>query len=191
MFVNNFIHSGKLSEDERELYEYGFFILVSNILFICITIIFGLVFKTLIQSLIFFGVFIIIRQYAGGYHAATELRCEVFTTLCIFISNIAMRLINDATTFTILLTLTFILIIVIFLFAPIDTDEKTLSEQEVKVFCKKTKLILIIVVAAILVSFYLKIKSICIPCCIGVILEGVLLITGKIQKNRMGKCEEY
>lgn len=190
VIVKNFIHSGHIEKNELELYEYGVFILLSNILFISITALLGLVFGLLPQSLIFFVVFTIIRQYAGGYHASTELRCEFLTTLGILASIVIMSLITSEFYFIVLVIITFILSVFIFIFAPIDTDEKVLDETELKVFCKRTKVVLIIVVTMIIVSFYFKIKTICIPCCISLILEGVLLIAGKLKKIRMGKRGE-
>ena len=188
--VKKLIDSGNITSSERELYEYGIFILMSNILYIVITAILGLVFGLFYQSLLFFIVFMVIRQYAGGYHASTELRCEIFTTLCILASIIIMRLISGNLSFLVVLGLTAFLSILIFVFAPIDTDEKTLDEVELKIFCKRTKLILIIIVAVIIVSFYFEIKVICIPCCMSLILEGVLLVAGKVKKIRIGKCGE-
>lgn len=188
--VKKLIDSGNITSSERELYEYGIFILMSNTLYIVVTAILGLVFGLFYQSLLFFIVFMVIRQYAGGYHASTELRCEIFTTLCILASIIIMRLISGNLSFVVVLGLTAFLSILIFVFAPIDTDEKTLDEVELKIFCKRTKLILIIIVAVIIVSFYFEIKVICIPCCMSLILEGVLLIAGKVKKIRIGKCGE-
>lgn len=188
--VKKLIASGNISSSERELYEYGIFILMSNILYIVVTAILGLAFGLFYQSLLFFIVFMVIRQYAGGYHASTELRCEIFTTLCILASIIIMRLISGNLSFVVVLGLTTFLSILIFVFAPIDTDEKTLDEVELKIFCKRTKLILIIIVSVIIISFYFEIKVICIPCCMSLILEGVLLIAGKVKKIRIGKCGE-
>lgn len=186
--VKNFICSGKIKENEQELYEYGVFILLSNILFISVTVVLGLIFGLLPQSLVFFITFIVIRQYAGGYHASTELQCEIFTTLCILAIIIIMNLISGDLSFAIILVLSAFSAVLIFVFAPIDTDEKALDEIELKIFCKRTKLILIIIVAVIIVSLCLQLKSICIPCCMSLILEGVLLIAGKAKKIRMSKC---
>lgn len=188
--VKILIHSNVILENERELYEYGVFILLSNILFISVTVVLGSVFGLLSQSLVFFITFIVIRQYAGGYHASTELQCEIFTTLCILASIIIMNLISGNLSFAIILVLSAFSSVFIFVFAPIDTDEKTLDEVELKIFCKRTKLILIIIVAIIIVSLCLQLKSICIPCCMSLILEGILLLAGKVKKSRMVNSEK-
>lgn len=188
--VKKLIDSGNITSTERELYEYGIFILMSNILYIVVTAILGLAFGLFYQSLLFFIVFMVIRQYAGGYHASTELKCEIFTTLCILASIITMNLISGNLSFAIILVLSAFSAVFIFVFAPIDTDEKALDEIELKVFCKRTKLVLVVIVAIIIVSLCLQLKSFCIPCCMSLILEGVLLIAGKAKKIRMGKCGE-
>lgn len=188
--VKKLIDSGNVSNSERELYEYGIFILMSNILYIVVTAILGLAFGLFYQSLLFFITFIVIRQYAGGYHASTELQCEIFTTLCILASIITMNLISGNLSFAIILVISAFSSVFIFVFAPIDTDEKALDEVELKIFCKRTKLILIIIVAVIIVSLCLQLKSICIPCCISLILEGILLLAGKVKKSRMVNSEK-
>ena len=65
-----------ISDDEQELYKYGFFVLLSQILYLIIAIILGSIFKSVFESVIFYIAFQFIRRYAGGFHAKTETRCE-------------------------------------------------------------------------------------------------------------------
>ncbi|UKI22435.1 MAG: accessory gene regulator B family protein [Anaerotruncus sp.] len=41
----------------------------------------GLIFGCFIESVIFYISFAAIRKFAGGYHAATEARCEISSAL--------------------------------------------------------------------------------------------------------------
>ena len=71
------------SDDEQELYKYGFFVLLSQILYLIIAIILGSIFKSVFESVIFYIAFQFIRRYAGGFHAKTETRCEILSILSI------------------------------------------------------------------------------------------------------------
>lgn len=181
------INKGIIHEDDRELYEYGLFLLISNVLFISITILVGSIAGILVESLIFFIGFCTIRQYAGGYHANTELRCEVSTISIIGLSVFLMTLFTQRVHSIILGVVATVFSVIIFIFSPIDTDEKLLAEVELKAFCKKTKIILVCIYLLILISFFLKISSISNPCCMSLILEGVLLIGGKIKKQNKNR----
>ena len=77
------INRDVISSENKELYDYGFFILLSQILYFIIALIFGIIFNVLLQSVVFYIAFQFIRKYAGGYHASTEGRCEIMSTLSI------------------------------------------------------------------------------------------------------------
>lgn len=186
--VNYLILTGSIDINEKELYEYGLFILLSTVFFMGVTSIIGFVFGLFLQSLLFFVTFIVIRQFAGGYHASTELRCEIFTTLSIFFCTATMYLIRKPISIVVLVFVALMLSIFIFLYGPIDNEEKILSATELKVYRKRTRQILLVIIVVVIVSFYFEIKTICIPCCMSLILESILLLAGKIQKVRMGKC---
>lgn len=179
LIVNN-----SVSEDERELYEYGLFLLVSNAFYFSVTIGIGIICRQLFQSIVFFIVFCAIRQYAGGYHAKTELRCEISTISSIVLSIFTMMVIEHFNLKSPLILITTILAVIIFIFAPIDTDEKKLTKKELDLFCKKSKIIIVITYIIILISLFLNFSSIFIPCSISIILEGLLLIAGKLKKTK-------
>lgn len=184
LFTKKLIIKGNVNEEERELYEYGLFLLLSNIFFIFITIIVGSIVGVILQSLIFFVAFCTIRQYAGGYHATTELRCEISTISSIVLTICLIPLIDQSVLLVIIWGIATIFTVIIFIFAPIDTDTKVLTEEELKVFRKKTKIILVTIYALILISLLFKVSAICIPCCMSLILEGILLLAGKIKKTK-------
>ena len=86
------ISNGKINKNDEELYIYGFFMLLSQAMFFVITCIFGLIIKILLESIIFYVGFQLIRKYAGGYHATTETLCEILTTLSLFFSILIIKL---------------------------------------------------------------------------------------------------
>ena len=71
-FTKKLLVNGAISKEEQELYIYGFFMLLSQLMYFILAFIFGLIFNCIIESIIFYIGFQFIRRYAGGYHAATE-----------------------------------------------------------------------------------------------------------------------
>lgn len=169
-------------DDEQELYEYGFFILLSQILYFIIAIIIGTICGTVFESIIFYIAFQFIRRYAGGYHAATETRCETLSTLSILACIVVIRLSKTYDIQTALLIISALSAVCIFVFCPLDTPEKPLTDKEFRYFRKVSWLILLAIVVAIIVSYIFKFKIFTVPCCLSLVLESILLTAGKIKR---------
>lgn len=169
-------------DDEQELYEYGFFILLSQILYFIIAIIIGTICGTVFESIIFYIAFQFIRRYAGGYHAATETRCEILSTLSILACIVVIKLSKTYDIQTALLIISALSAVCIFVFCPLDTPEKPLTDKEFRYFRKISWLILLAIVVAIIVSYIFKFKIVTVPCCLSLILESILLAAGKIKR---------
>ena len=169
-------------DDEQELYEYGFFILLSQILYFIIAIIIGTICGTVFESIIFYIAFQFIRRYAGGYHAATETRCEILSTLSILACIVVIRLSKTYDIQTALLIISALSAVCIFVFCPLDTPEKPLTDKEFRYFRKVSWLILLAIVGAIIVSYIFKFKIFTVPCCLSLVLESKLLTAGKIKR---------
>lgn len=182
LLTDKLLAKGSITEDERELYIYGFFMLLSHIMYFVLACIFGILFKCFIESIIFYIAFQFIRRYAGGYHAATETRCEILSTLSIIASIGIIKLSKIYDFKTTLLIITLISMVIIFILCPLDTPEKPLTEKEFKYFRKISWIILLVIFTTIIVSYFFKFNLLFAPCCISLILESILLISGKIKK---------
>lgn len=177
------ISSNTIKQEDKDLYIYGIFMLLSQLMFILLTVAFGLVLNCVIESIIFYIAFQFIRRYAGGYHAKTETRCEIMSTLSIFACLVVIRLSKMFDFNMVLLCLTIISAASIAVLCPLDTPEKPLSEKEFKYFRKISLIILFVITAAIVLSFCFRFNIIFAPCCMSLMLESVLLITGKIKQT--------
>ena len=188
--TDKLLTKGSITEDERELYIYGFFMLLSHLMYLVLACIFGLLFKCFIESIIFYVAFQFMRRYAGGYHAATETRCEILSTLSIVASIGIIKLSKIYDFKTILLFITVVSMVLIFFLCPLDTPEKPLSEKEFKYFRKISWIILLVISSIIIVSYFFKFNILFTPCCVSLILESVLLVAGKIKRSSSGeKCQ--
>lgn len=180
--AKKFIKHQNLQYNKVEIYRYGFFVILSNLLLFLITIVIGIALDILLSSIVFYFSFFIIRQFAGGYHASTETKCEIISTISIFICLAIVRLLKSYDFRTPLLFIVLIAVISIALFCPLDTPEKPLSEKEFKYFRKISWVILFVITVTIVISYFFRLDILFAPCCMSLILESVLLIAGKIKQ---------
>lgn len=185
--TDKLLTKGSITEDERELYIYGFFMLLSHLMYLVLACIFGLLFKCFIESIVYYVAFQFIRKYAGGYHAATETRCEILSTLSIIVSIGIIKLSKIYDIKTIFLLVTLISMVLIFCLCPLDTPEKPLSKKEFKYFRKISWIILLVISSVIIVSYFFKFNILFTPCCVSLVLESVLLVAGKIKRVHQEK----
>ena len=175
------LSNGTIGNEDKELYIYGLFMLLSHIMYLIFICLFGILFHCLVESIIFYIGFQFIRRYAGGYHAATETRCEILSTFSILACIVVIKLSKTYDFQTILLIISALSAVCIFVFCPLDTPEKPLTEKELKYFRKISWIILFVIILLILLSYCFKIKFTFTPLCMSLILESVLLIAGKIK----------
>ncbi|MDE6658934.1 MAG: accessory gene regulator B family protein [Eubacterium sp.] len=182
VFTDKLLVNGTITEEQQELYIYGFFMLLSQLMYLILACIFGLTLGCAFESIIFYIAFQFIRRYSGGYHASTETRCEILSILSILACIIVIRLSRTYDIQTVLLVISAASAVCIFCLSPLDTPEKPLSDKEFKYFRKISWLILLVIVVAIIVSYIFKFQIITVPCCLSLILESILLVTGIIKR---------
>lgn len=182
LVVNKLLNEGNISYEEKDLYVYGLFMFISSTLYFILSSIFGLIFGCLFESIIFYFAFQLIRKYAGGYHASTEIRCEILSTLSILLCVLIIRILKEHNFNLVLLCITGFSIVVIVALCPLDTPEKPLSVNEFKYFRKISWIILLVLVVIVIISYCFHLNIILIPCCISLLLESILLIAGKIKR---------
>lgn len=176
------LSNGTISDEDKDLYIYGLFMLFSHLMFFIIACIFGLILGCIFESIIFYIAFQFIRRYAGGYHAKTETRCEIMSALSILCCIVLIKCSKMYDINIALLSTSLVFAVLIFIFCPLDTPEKPLTDKEHKYFRKISLIILSLIIVSIIISFIFKFNIIFAPCCVSVILEGVLIGTGQIKK---------
>ena len=96
--------------------------------------------------------YLLLRPYAGGYHAETEIGCYVFSTLMIivvvFVSKFIMM---EFHTVAIILGCS---VSILMLLAPVEDYRKPLDEMEVKVYRRKLRGTLLIEILIIMIGMY-------------------------------------
>ena len=70
--IEFFVSNDLIKNEDKEIYEYAFNIILSSLIHIATVMILGLCFNLLIESLTFYCDYIVIRKFAGGYHAKRQ-----------------------------------------------------------------------------------------------------------------------
>ncbi len=180
--ANTFVSLNVINESERDLYEYGFFILFSNILYFSITIVFSLLNNNVMGGLSFYVSFMLLRRFAGGFHAKTELKCFLITVGIIILSTFPICNWLAKKDSSLILFITIIFASIIYILAPMDTVEKPLCVEEKQYFRKISQIITTTIILVIVIVIILDVKEILYSCCLSLILEGILLIIERIKR---------
>lgn len=184
-FADRLLENGSIPEDEQELYIYGLFMLLSSLMYLILACFLGCILGCVLESIIFYVAFQFIRRYAGGYHASTEMRCEILSTLSILACIVVLRLSMTYDFQLALLVVSAVSAVCIAVLCPLDTPEKSLSKKEFKYFRKISWLILSVISLVVIISYFVQLKWLRIfftPCCLSLILECFLLVAGKLKQ---------
>ena len=137
-FVEFFVSNNLIKNEDKEIYEYAFNIILSSLIHIATVMIIGLCFNLFIESLAFYFSFIAIRKFAGGYHAKTATRCYLFSSLINIIVLFLIKLFCYVSIYflMILIVIEILCVILISHIAPLDSDNNLLNGKEKKFYGK-------------------------------------------------------
>lgn len=128
-----FISNRTMREDERQIYDYCFEIMLSTILNFCSVMVIAIITKTVFLTLCFIVGFMIIRATAGGYHAETHMACFMILIVSYVIYLvILLNLSNNIISVLTIIICVISTLLIIFL-APVEDHNKPLTKAEVEV----------------------------------------------------------
>lgn len=171
-------------KDTFEIYEYAIYITLSGLFHILTVLLIGICFNMLIESVVFYGSFILIRKFAGGYHAKTPTRCYTFSVLVSIAVLYFIKVMYEIYSTSLIVCLLFIemvCVILIFYNSPLQSDNKPLDIKEKGLYKKVARIIVSIIFVFSITLAYLGLKIICIPMIFGVYVSGLVLVMRKIQ----------
>lgn len=179
--VDKLIDGNIIESEDKELYTYGFhqgFLIIFNIL---TAIAIGLLFKMVLECVIFLMAYIPLRSYAGGYHAKTPLRCYMFSIIIMIVVFLGIKFIywNNF----ICSIITFCATSIIFALQPVEDSNKPLDQKEIDVYKKRTKIILLVLIGIGLIFWFVDNKQISITIIMALLIIAFMLILGKIKNT--------
>lgn len=145
--------------DDKEVYTYGFEIIISSLLILIGMVILGIIFRCLLKVIVFILFFCSLRVQAGGYHAKSHWKCFIYFLLSCFLAILISHLLLDFDKNLIIIILVLIeSCIIIITYAPVDTVNKPLGNSE-KVAYKKKSMITVIVQSIIIIAMSIFLNS--------------------------------
>ena len=172
-------NSDSLTDDE-EIVRRGLEVIAIKLFFAII--IAGLLLGCFFESILFTIAFTSLRQYSGGYHADSQKKCFVLSTLMLVISLSIIKSIKIFPQLILPLSIiTFISIIYVFTAAPIDTPNKRLDNDEIRVYGKRARIFaaILTITAAVLCS--LNLNALASAVMMGIVMSAYLMLKGHIS----------
>lgn len=137
--VKGMIRYGAVSDTDKEIYVFGIYQTMISGLEILLMLVTGLICGVGWQCVVFLLTFMLLRRYAGGYHASTLPRCILMSWCMVFGACIwAKYILLDIGTQSIVLFLTGL---VVFVFAPVQDCHKKLYDYEIKKYWRRSIII--------------------------------------------------
>ncbi len=146
-----------IKENDREIYEYSFEVLISFILNLLLIIVLSLIFKIFTPSILYISSFLPLRRMAGGYHANTHFKCTI-TLLCVYlVFAMLIKIIPYYYYLYVSVSLAIVASVIILILIPVEDHNNPLSGSERKKLRKKVSIILptMLIVTGILLSFHI------------------------------------
>lgn len=192
--INKIISSMKknISDDiDDEIISYGLEIIITKAVFIAIIIFLGIITKCLPDVIAFIIAFTVIRQYGGGYHADTRIRCFILSVLTLVLDIVMIKLAElGFISMLFLIIITLLSIVYIWIVAPIDTKNKRLDADEIVHYGKRAKVVVIILCLIVCILLFFKINNYARAIMFGIVTEAFLMIAGAVQNYKSGGIYE-
>lgn len=179
------IQHESMDVDEEEIVRYGLEICILKVLFTMCTIVIGILMHSVYECVIFLVFFSFLRTSAGGYHADTRLQC-FFESMLSYAVVIALLNIVHSNFYSMLaiFLITLASSVLIWIYAPVDTHNKNLDENDRKYFAVKTKIILCVEIAIALIAVFFMANKIACSSMLAIILTAILLLMGMAKNAR-------
>lgn len=131
-----------MAREDKEIYRYGIQQGMIALLNLGTTVVIGLVFGKLLESILFLAAYIPLRSFAGGYHAKTVVRCYFFSIVMISAVLWVMRYVTYSG--LICGCLTAISSGAIWFLVPVEDRNKPLDDVEKVVYRKRARGIVLV-----------------------------------------------
>lgn len=181
-------NSGVIKDKDHDLYLYAFHALISYTCSFATMFVIAMLMHRLIESVIFIFFFYPLRVYVGGFHAKTELKCYIISTI-MFIGMILIDIVcvPGIPVWTSILLLVFSVIVVL-LKAPVESENKPLSQGELRKYKMLARIICIIETCIIVVAVALGLEQIYLYyAVVGMTTTAILLILSA-RNSKISKC---
>lgn len=170
-----------VDEREAEVVEFGLDMLKTVLLGGVVVIGAGAIFGILKETLLFVALLMLIRQYAGGFHAKTRLKCALMSIVLLFLSVAIFQYVSLSWQIQIFLYLCGLFLII--RYAPVENAGKPLDDLEVKTYGKRMKWVLTAESFLFILLMVLKLFTWSFVLVLAIVLAAALVIAGHLQNK--------
>lgn len=135
------IHKGLLKEEDRNVYQYGYQMLMEYCINIAASMIIAVSFQACGIVLVFSLAYFLLRGYAGGYHAKTSAGCFLMSAVLLSAAVAAVRYAGGINFNKWLLLAEAVMLPYVFCKVPIPVKNKPITENEKARFGKRAKVL--------------------------------------------------
>lgn len=173
------IKLGYISDDESEEYIYGFDLIMSIIFSDIAMLVLGMSMHMILETVIFVLMYKCIRKNTGGFHCEKALTC--FISSCTMCICVLLSIKYFTYNFIIYIAATVVLLTILFFLSPIEAINKPLDEVEFKVFGRRARFVIIIVLVIYIVMCILDLTNIIKIMTISIADVTLFAILGKLK----------
>ena len=141
--VRSLIKNDAIEMEKAEVYQYGFEILFSSIITFLIAVLSGILLHCFAASMLFFIIFATFRQICGGYHAKHYWSCNLLFLGVINAVLVVYRFFPTDRFTTMHYIFLLVSLLIICIYAPVENENKPLSAEQVLLFRKISRIIVI------------------------------------------------
>ena len=131
-----FIHKNIVAEENKEVYTYGFDLILSGLVNILLVLLSGIILDSVWQAMLYVLIMVQVRMFTGGYHADTHSMCNIIFVFCFIFSVLALDLVSYFQITWIIWFLVCIGLISVNTYAPLENRNKKLSAEQKKRYKK-------------------------------------------------------
>ncbi len=182
--------SNGLREDDKDIYVFGVYQGAILLLNICTALLIGVILNMIIEMIVYLICFLPLRIFAGGYHAKTQLRCYIMSSVTAVFILFGIQFLQQQESIW-----EFICFMVsfgiIWKFAPVPDANKPLQGNEQVIYQKKVRKILLVLTGVSVAAFALKLQLVLAVIEISVCFLAVILLMGLLKNRKAAKNEEF
>lgn len=176
--IKKLLSNGTIQEENKALYVYGLKQGIMMIMNCIVALLIGLAFGMLMNSLLFLVFYVPLRSYAGGYHARTQVKCNIYSALLIVVYLFVLKFIPLISGLHLIIGL--VSSILILALAPVGDINKPLDETEMRVYKKRLRIILFIEVSILSLFVILEFNKAAMGIALALALLVCMLVLGRI-----------
>lgn len=176
--VQRWTAKGYISEEEAEICQYNLICFSFTLTVFCFLILAGTLLGECRNTVIWITSLLFLRTYTNGYHCKSCVACTILSLAATLLSLHIIRLLNPVAAFGLMA----IGAIAILVFAPANSPQMHLSEDEIIAMRKRVHTrLLVLAVLFLLLMFFNREAAYCIVMAIAVVATSLLAVQYKVQ----------